>query len=204
MPNNVKTITIPYYSIDQLAPEVKQRVCQEALDANTCWDAWQDDRQCSFDAICDALDLQWQCDANGNYQVFERYDAHYLVDWLVGARRCIAYITNRFAFKRSLSTRGHAVPRILYEDNLPTGYCADYCLWRAYDAFVAEARRRPHRISLVDFCRYLAKEFKAEADGDYEDMHSMEYAEECLLADHWFTAEGMDITKLVEAMDADA
>lgn len=66
-----QAVAVPYYTIDQLSSDVQQRVCQAAIDANIYWDVRQDERNRSFDAICESLDLQWSCDNYDNYYVEE-------------------------------------------------------------------------------------------------------------------------------------
>lgn len=82
-------------------------------------------------------------------------------------------------------------------DSLPTGYCADYCCKAAYMDFIAQARKTPDDMTLADFCNSLAIQFDTEETRDYEQATYDEYIKEYLLADHYFTWQGEDITHLV-------
>ena len=97
-----QAVAVPYYTIDQLPSDVQQRVCQAAIDANIYWDVWQDERNHSFDAICESLALQWSCDNYDNYYVEETSCDYYAKD-IIGASRVIAYIVNRWGdFKKPM------------------------------------------------------------------------------------------------------
>lgn len=97
-----QSVAVPYYTIDQLPGDVQQRVCQAAIDANIYWDVWQDERNKSFDAICDTLDLRWSCDNYDNYYVNEDSSEYWALD-IQGASRVIAYIVNHWgSFKEPM------------------------------------------------------------------------------------------------------
>ena len=204
---------MPYYTIDQLPSDVQQRVCQDAIDANIYWDVWQDERNRSFDAICESLDLQWSCDNYDNYYVEETSCDYYAKD-IIGASRVIAYIVNRWgAFKKPmyidkdkhsnfyilLHKKDAALPQKFTEDAMPTGYCADYCFYEAYTKFINLARQQPDTITLADFCRCLAAAFYREYDADYTQAHSIDYAMEFLCQDNYYTWQGKDITDIAHA-----
>lgn len=208
-----QAISIPYYTIDQLPSDVQKRVCQAAIDANIYWDVWQDERNKAFDAICERLDLQWDCDNYDNYYVEETSNEWYAKD-IQGASRVIAYITNRWGsfktpmyvdkdkhsnFYKLLHKKGAALPQKFMEDNMLTGYCADYCFYEAYAAFLDLARNQPNTITLADFCSCLAGAFEKEYEADYEQATSIDYAMECLCTDCYYTWQGKDITDVVNA-----
>ena len=206
-----QSVAIPYYTIDQLPSDVQKRVCQAAIDANIYWDVWQDERNHSFSAICDKLDLQWTCDNYNNYYVEETSNDYYTKD-IQGASRVIAYIVNRWGdfkkpmyadkdkhsnFYKLLHKKDAALPQKFTEDAMPTGYCADYTFYEAYKEFIDLARQQPDNITLADFCDCLAGHFKEEYQADYEQATSMEYAMEFLCQDNYYTWQGKDITDVV-------
>lgn len=206
-----QAVAVPYYTIDQLPSDVQQRVCQAAIDANIYWDVWQDERNRSFDAICESLDLQWSCDNYDNYYVEETSCDYYAKD-IIGASRVIAYIVNRWgkfkkpmylselqhpAFYKLLHKKGAALPKKFIEDKLLTGYCADYCFYEAYTEFLDLARQQPDTITLADFCGCLAGQFEKEYQANYEQATSIDYAMEFLCQDNYYTWQGKDITDIV-------
>lgn len=209
----LQAVAVPYYTIDQLPSDVQQRVCQAAIDANIYWDVWQDERNRSFDAICESLDLQWSCDNYDNYYVEETSCDYYAKD-IIGASRVIAYIVNRWgkfkkpmylselqhpAFYKLLHKKGAALPKKFIEDKLLTGYCADYCFYEAYTEFLDLARQQPDTITLADFCGCLAGQFEKEYQANYEQATSIDYAMEFLCQDNYYTWQGKDITDIVNA-----
>lgn len=208
-----QSVAIPYYTIDQLPSDVQKRVCQAAIDANIYWDVWQDERNSSFNAICDELDLQWSCDNYDNYYVKETSPEWYARD-IQGASRVIAYIVNRWGdfkkpmyidkdkhsnFYKLLHKKDAALPQKFTEDAMPTGYCADYCFYEAYKEFIALARQQPDTITLAAFCGCLAGQFEKEYQADYEQATSIDYAMEFLCQDNYYTWHGKDITDVVNA-----
>jgi hypothetical protein len=208
-----QAVAVPYYTIDQLPSDVQQRVCQDAIDANIYWDVWQDERNRSFDAICESLDLQWSCDNYDNYYVEETSCDYYAKD-IIGASRVIAYIVNRWGsfkkpmyidkdkhsnFYKLLHKKDAALPQKFTEYTMPTGYCADYCFYQAYTAFIELARQQPDIITLADFCGCLAGQFEKEYQADYEQATSIDYAMEVLCQDNYYTWQGKDITDIVNA-----
>lgn len=208
-----QSVAIPYYTIDQLPSDVQKHVCQAAIDANIYWDVWQDERNSSFNAICDKLALQWSCDNYDNYYVEETSNDYYTRD-IIGASRVIAYIVNRWGsfkvpmyvdkdkqgtFYKLLHKKGTALPQKYTEDAMPTGYCADYCFYEAYAEFLALARQHPDTITLADFCDCLARHFEKEYQADYEQATSIDYAMEFLCQDNYYTWHGKDITDIVNA-----
>lgn len=208
-----QAVAVPYYTIDQLPSDIQQRVCQDAIDANIYWDVWQDERNKSFDAICESLDLQWSCDNYDNYYVEETSCDYYTKD-IIGASRVIAYIVNRWGdfkkpmyidkdkhsnFYKLLHKKDAALPQKFTEDAMPTGYCTDYCFYEAYTKFINLARQQPDTITLADFCGCLADAFYREYDADYTQAHSIDYAMEFLCQDNYYTWQGKDITDIVNA-----
>lgn len=208
-----QAVAVPYYTIDQLPSDVQQRVCQAAIDADIYWDVWQDERNKSFDAICESLDLQWSCDNYDNYYV-EETSCDYYTKNIIGASRVIAYIVNRWGdfkkpmyidkdkhsnFYKLLHKKDAALPQKFTEDALPTGYCTDYCFYEAYTEFIDLARQQPDTITLADFCGCLAGHFEKEYQADYEQATSIDYAMEFLCQDNYYTWQGKDITDIVNA-----
>lgn len=208
-----QAVAVPYYTIDQLPRDVQKQVCQDAIDANIYWDVWQDERNKSFDAICDALDLKWSVDNYDNYYVEETSCDYYAKD-IIGASRVSAYIVNRWGnfkkpmyidkdkhsnFYKLLHKKDAALPQKFTEDTLPTGYCADYCFYEAYTEFLDLARQHPDTITLADFCVCLAWHFEKEYQADYEQATSIGYAMEFLCQDNYYTWQGKDITDIVNA-----
>lgn len=208
-----QSVAVPYYTIDQLPSDVQKRVCQAAIDANIYWDVWQEERNHSFNAICDKLDLQWSCDNYDNYYVEETSNEWYTKD-IQGASHVIAYIVNRWGsfktpmyidkdkhsnFYKLLHKKGAALPQKFTEDALPTGYCTDYCFYEAYAEFLDLARQQPATITLADFCGCLAKHFEKEYQADYEQATSIDYAMEYLCQDCYYTWQGREITDVVNA-----
>lgn len=208
-----QSVAVPYYRIDQLPSDVQKQVCQDAIDANIYWDTWQEERNNSFSAICDKLNLQWSCDNYDNYYVEETSNDYYAKD-VIGARRVIAYIVNRWGdfkqpmyvdkdkqgtFYKLLHKKGAALPKKFTEDVMPTGYCADYCFYEAYAEFIGLARKHPDTITLADFCNCLARHFEKEYQADYEQATSIDYAMEFLCQDNYYTWHGKDITDIVNA-----
>ena len=206
-----QAVAIPYYTIDQLPSDVQKRVCQDAIDANIYWDVWQDERNKSFDAICECLALQWTTDNYDNYYVNDDSDEYWALD-IQGASRVIAYIVNRWGdfkkpmyvdkdkhstFYKLLHKKGAALPQKFTEDAMPTGYCADYAFYDAYAAFLELARKNPYAITLADFCGCLADAFYKEYQADYEQATSIDYAMEFLCLEHYYTWQGEDITDIV-------
>lgn len=208
-----QAVAMPYYTINQLPSDVQHRVCQDAIDANFYWDVWQDERNRSFDAICETLDLKWSVDNYDNYYVEETSCDYYTKD-IIGASRVIAYIVNRWGdfkkpmyiakdkhsnFYKLLHKKDAALPQKFTEDIMPTGYCADYCFYEAYAEFLDLARKQPDTITLADFCSCLAKHFEKEYQTDYEQATSIDYAMEFLCQDNYYTWQGKDITDIVNA-----
>lgn len=208
-----QAVAVPYYTIDQLPSDVQQRVCQAAIDANIYWDVWQDERNRSFDAICERLDLQWSTDNYDNYYVNEGSNEYWALD-IQGASRVIAYIVNRWGdfkapmyvdkdkhsnFYKLLHKKDAALPQKFTEDAMPTGYGADYCFIEAYTEFLDLARKTPTTITLADFCGCLARHFEKEYQADYEQATSLDYAMEFLCQDNYYTWQGKDITDIVNA-----
>lgn len=208
-----QAVAVPYYTIDQLPSDVQQRVCQAAIDANIYWDVWQDERNHSFNAICDKLDLQWYYDNYDNYYVEETSNECYAKD-IQGASRVIAYIVNHWGsfkepmyidkdkhsnFYKLLHKKGAALPKKFMQDVTPTGYCTDYCFYDAYAEFLDLARKQPDTITLAAFCRCLAMAFEKEYQADYEQATSIDYAMEFLCQDNYYTWHGKDITDVVNA-----
>lgn len=208
-----QSVAIPFYTIDQLSSDVQKQVCQAAIDANIYWDVWQEERNSSFSAICDKLDLQWDCDNYDNYYVEETSNEWYAKD-IQGISRVIAYIVNRWGnfkkpmyidkdkhstFYKLLHKKGAALPQKFTEDAMPTGYCADYCFYEAYAEFLDLARKQPDTITLADFCGCLAMAFEKEYQADYEQATSIDYAMEFLCQDKYYTWHGKDITDIVNA-----
>lgn len=206
-----QSVTIPYYTIDQLSSDVQKNVCQEAIDANYYWDVWQKECEASFNAICNQLNLQWDCDSYDKYHIDENSSDFYAYE-IQGASRVIAYLVNhwgdfkapmyvdknkRTTFYKLLNKRGAALPKKLLEDKLLTGYCTDYCFYEAYRAFVNYARQHPDTVTLLDFCDCLAEAFTKEYEADYEQAHSIDYAMEYLCNDRYYTWQGEDITDIV-------
>ena len=206
-----QAVAMPYYTIDQLPSDVQQRVCQDAIDANIYWDVWQDERNRSFDAICESLDLQWNCDNYDNYYVEETSCDYYAKD-IIGVSRVIAYIINRWGdfkkpmyidkdkhsnFYKLLHKKDAALPQKFTEDAMPTGYCADYCFYDAYAEFLDLARKQPDTITLADFCGCLASAFEKEYQADYEQATSLDYAMKYLCQGSYYTWQGEDITGIV-------
>lgn len=208
-----QSVAVPYYTIDQLPSDVQKQVCQAAIDANIYWDVWQDERNRSFNVICDKLDLQWDTDNYDNYYVEETSNEWYAKD-IQGASRVIAYIVNRWGdfrkpmyidkdkysnFYKLLHKKDAALPQKFTEDAMPTGYCADYCFYEAYKEFIDLARQQPATITLADFCGCLAGHFEKEYQADYEQATSIDYAMEFLCQDNYYTWQGKDITDIVNA-----
>lgn len=208
-----QAVAVPYYTIDQLPSDVQKRVCHAAIDANIYWDVWQDERNSSFNVICDKLDLQWDCDNYDNYYVEETSNEWYAKD-IQGISRVIAYIVNRWGdfkkpmyidkdkhstFYKLLHKKGAALPQKFTEDAMSTGYCADYCFYEAYKEFIDLARQQPDTITLADFCECLARHFEKEYQADYEQATSIDYAMEFLCQDNYYTWQGKDITDIVNA-----
>lgn len=207
----IQSVAVPYYTIDQLPSDVQKQVCQKAIDANIYWDVWQEERNSSFSAICDKLDLQWSCDNYDNYYVEETSPEWYARD-IQGASRVIAYIVNRWGdfkapmyvdkdkhgtFYKLLHKKGAALPKKYTEDAMSTGYCADYCFYEAYAEFLDLARKHPDTITLADFCGCLARHFEKEYQAAYEQATSIDYAMEFLCQDNYYTWQGKDITDVV-------
>lgn len=207
-----QAVAVPYYTIEQLPSDVQKEVCQAAIDANIYWDVRQDERNKSFDIICDMLDLGWSVDNYDNYYVESSNSPDYYAKDIKGASRAIAYIVNRWGdFKRPmyidknkhsnfyklLHKKGAALPQKFTEDAMPTGYCADYCFYEAYARFLELARKQPDTITLADFCGCLADAFSKEYEADYEQATSIDYAMEFLCLEHYYTWQGEDITDIV-------
>lgn len=206
-----QSAAVPYYTIDQLPSDVQKQVCQDAIDANIYWDVWKKERNHSFNAICDKLDLQWACDNYDNYYV-EATSNEWDAKDIIGASRVIAYIVNHWGsfkepmyidkdkhsnFYKLLHKKGAALPKKFMQDVTPTGYCAAYCFYDAYAEFLDLARKQPDTITLADFCGCLASAFEKEYQADYEQATSMEYAMEFLCQDNYYTWQGKDITDVV-------
>lgn len=209
-----QSVVVPYYTIDQLPTDVQQQVCQDAIDANIYWDTWQDERNKSFDAICDTLDLYWATDNYDTYYVESGNSPDYYARDIKGASRVIAYIVNHWGdfknpmyidknkhsnFYKLLHKKGAALPQKFTEDAMPTGYCADYTFYEAYAEFLELARKNPDAVTLADFCGCLANAFYKEYQADYEQATSIDYAMEFLCQDNYYTWQGKDITDIVNA-----
>lgn len=206
----VQAVTVPYYTIDELSEDVQRRLIQQEIDNNVYEDDWEREREKSFSNICDTLGLSWGR-YNGQWgdstSIWIGLDSDYIYDKNIkGARRVIAYINNRWNFKTAAYTdnsklntlrKKWTLAKSHMNDNLPTGYCADYCCDEAYSDFLELARKNPDIVTLEDFCKLLAYHFMNEEEQDYEQVTSDEYAKEFLLADQYYTWDGTDITNLV-------
>ena len=197
-----QAVTVPYYTINELPEDVQRHIIDKVLEDNVYEAMFATDRAKSFTAICAAFCFSWGESLDGSIWVEPNGDTE-----LQGAKRVIAYINNHWDFKTAAYTSNSKLRALRkqwtlakshMEDNLPTGYCADYCCKDAYKAFVAQARETPDKVTLEDFCNALAIQFDAEVDSDYEQATSDEYVKECLLADHYYTWYGEDITALVK------
>lgn len=203
--------TTRYYTINQLSTGVQERVCKQAIDDNYYWDMWAEDRNNSFESICNILDLTYSWDNYDNCHV-DVASPDYEAAEIQGARRVIAYIVNHWDnFKRPVYVDKdkkptmyklvhkdkNALPKSWQEDYLPTGYCADYSFYNAYARFLKEARIAPQEVTLDNFCYYLAKAFEHEYESAYEQTHSIEYAKEYLCEDCYYSWDGEDITAFV-------
>lgn len=200
-----QAVTVAYYTIDELPDDVQRRLIQQAIYSNIYWDNWQHNREKSFDIICEALTLSWGKYTNGSTWV-DIKSGYICANDMKGAKRVIAYINNRWNFKSAAYTDNSKLKALRkkwtlaeshMEDNLPTGYCADYCCDAAYSEFLELARKNPDTVTLEDFCKLLAYHFMAEEEKDYEYKTSDEYAKEFLLADQYFTWDGTNITYMV-------
>ena len=204
-----QAVTIPYYSINELPDDVQRRLIQQAIDNNVYWDNWQHEREKSFTNICDTLGLTWgrYGGQGGDSSIWVELQSDHTDDkYVEGASRVIAYINNRWDFTAPAYTSNEKLQTLRkkwtlakshMDDNLPTGYCADYCLQEAYTHFLELARENPDTVTLEGFCKLLAREFQTEEDDDYEQATSDEYAKEFLLADQYFTWDGTNITYIV-------
>lgn len=193
---------IKCYRLEELEAEVQSDVINNFNESNYYWDVWKYERNKSFNAICECLDMTWQ-DSEGNYYVYPAYE----VRQMQGAGRVIAYIMNHWNFKTVMYTpsikkrrwyKAHetSLAKNRYEDWLPTGYSADYCLKEAFDSFVGKAKRNK-KVSLLMFCECLAEAFTKEYQNDYEWFHSDAYVlEKC--ADNWYTEDGIEVTHLID------
>lgn len=205
-----QAVTVPYYTIDELPDDVQRHLIQQAIDTNVYEDNGEREREKSFSNICDTLGLSWGR-YNGQWgdstSIWVELDSDYIYDKdIKGARRVIAYIVNRWDFKTAAYTdnsklkalrKKWALAKSHMDDNLPTGYCADYCCVDAYSDFLALARKKPDTVTLEDFCKLLAYHFMDVEEKDYEYKISDEYAKEFLLVDQYYTWDGTNITYIV-------
>ena len=205
-----QAVTVAYYTIDELPDDVQRRLIQQAIDNNVYEDDWELEREKSFTTICDTLGLSWDR-YNGQWgdstSIWVELDSDYIYDKdIKGASRVIAYINNRWNFKTTAYTdndklntlrKKWTLAKSHMDDNLPTGYCADYCCAEAYSDFLELARKTPDTVTLEDFCKLLAYHFTDEEEKDYEYKTSDEYAKEFLLAEQYFTWDGTNITYIV-------
>ena len=193
------------YRINELPGKVRTKIIQNYISEND-WDNWYPERNKSFMAICDLLELQL-FDYDGGYGVgVERFNP----EEVKGASRVIAYINNHVAFKKAMwcmdakknafyEAHADALAKIRYTDWLPTGYTADYCLHEAYDKFIEWVREyhKTNTCTLQDFMYVLEDAFNHELNNDYDYYNSDDYAINALEGD-WFAEDGTNITGLVE------
>lgn len=85
------------------------------------------------------------------------------------------------------------------EDNLPTGYCADYVIHETYKEFVNAAKEIKQKnkkeilntyFTLEDFLERLIRNFEKERNKDREYQESLEHLEENVYQDTWFLEDG--------------
>lgn len=82
---------------------------------------------------------------------------------------------------------------------MPTGYVADFALQNAVDNFVSWVRRfhTEDTCTLTDFCKFLEGAFNEILNDEYTNETSDAFVME-MLSEDWFTADGANITALVE------
>lgn len=82
---------------------------------------------------------------------------------------------------------------------MPTGYVADFALQNAVDNFVSWVRKfhTKDTCTLTDFCKSLERAFNEILNDEYAIETSDEFVMG-MLSEDWFTADGVNITALVE------
>ena len=202
---------IKAFRIEELQPSVKSSIINKYHNEHYWdWDVYANERNKSFQNICDMLGFQlfsYDNDDDKGYGVgVEAFDP----EEVKGASRVIAYINNHVAFKKAMwcmdakknafyEAHADALAKIRYTDWLPTGYTADYCLHEAYDKFIEWVREyhKTNTCTLQDFMYVLEDAFNHELNNDYDYYNSDDYAIKAM-DDDWFTEDGKNITALVE------
>lgn len=192
---------IKAFRIEELQPSVKNSVINKYLNEHY-WDVYANERNKSFQNICDMLGFQLFSYGVG----VEAFDP----EAVKGASRVIAYINNHVAFKKAMwcmdakknafyEVHADALAKSRYADWFPTGYTADYCLHEAYDNFIAWVRKyhKTNTCTLQDFMYVLEGAFNHELNNDYDYYNSDDYAIKAM-DDDWFTEDGKNITTLIE------
>ena len=198
---------IKAYRIEELQPSVKNSVINKYHNEHYWdWDLYGNERNKSFQNICEMLEFQL-FNYDGGYGVgVEAFNP----EEVKGASRVVAYINNHVALKKAMwcmdakknsfyEAHADALAKSRYADWLPTGYTADYCLHEAYDKFIEWAKQF-HKVdicTLQDFMQFLEDAFNHELNNDYDYYNSDNYVLEALEGD-WFAEDGTNITYLIE------
>ena len=203
-----KEITL--YKFDELNKDVKNKLLENHREKLYKYGyAWEDELLNSLKAAADAFNIEIEEDYYGNFYVSSIPDMN---PDKMNFKRAIAYINNHYEFKKlsyqirqklkymknRLSADSiYPVTEKYYEDNMLTGYCADYCILEAYEDFINQQKKRHEynaaNLTLADFFIILCNHFEKEKDSDREYQESEEcYAE--LVNGLWFLKNG-DIYK---------
>lgn len=199
---------IKAFRIEELQPSVKNSVINKYHNEHYWdWDVYANERNKSFQSICDILEFQlFSYDNDGTYGVgVEAFEP----EEVKGASRVVAYINNRYHFKRPMFSiidkkdafyKAHAKSLALtrYADWMPTGYTSDYCCKEAYERFIEWVKEfhKSDTCTLQDFMHFLEDAFNKELNNDLEYYNSDDYAINALEGD-WFAEDGTNITALV-------
>lgn len=195
------------YRIEELQPSIKNSVINKYHNAHYWdWDVYANERNKSFQNICEMLGFQLFNYDKGYGVGVERFNPKEVK----GASRVIAYINNHVAFKKAMwcmdakkntfyEAHAETLAKNRYADWLPTGYTADYCLHEAYDNFIKWVREhhKTKTCTLQDFMYRLEDSFNHELNTDYDYYNSDDYAINAL-EDDWFAEDGTNITNLIE------
>ena len=202
----MKTVTIKLYNFDELSDDAKEKARDWWRSGDDVF-PWAYEFSGSVKAIENALDVSFFDISVGSYRPYwydenDDNDAENMCFC-----RAVAYINNRFDFKKipwtyptkkpfvvgrdvPLKPVGVALAKNVYDDNLPTGYCSDYVTHESYKKFI-EYGRKHKSAKLSDFFDILACGLRDEIESEYDFMQSDEYIDDILSNnDYYFTVDG--------------
>lgn len=208
----MREITHKIYTFGELSEAAKETAIEECRYSFSHY-AWIDEIEASAKAIGKVfgINIDFEYDAWLNCRADWRYDESrsYYLDNIIEAKgaRAIAYILNQFPLKKQCYNFRNKAKNILgakaykanrwalaknrYEDNMLTGYIADYCTIEAFEDFVKAMRKSPKTVTLEHFFDLVTEHFAKEAQGEIDYQNSDEGVKERIECNNYeFYADG--------------